>query len=246
MTTTERPRHLRRVEARGDWPGRQWPFTIPAVCQLMEDGLDIEPGITFLVGENGSGKSTIVEALAHGYPRHGALNRMADNVGPTGSREDSVLHRHLQLLTAPLASPHGFFLRAELMHSYLNQAASAEGAAREWQGQDLLARSHGESFVEVLRQRFVDVGVYFLDEPESALSFQSSLALVALLGVLASEGSQVVCATHSPVLCSVPGATILEIGEHGIRPSAWDELELVRHWRGFLEAPERYLKHLAD
>jgi predicted ATPase len=115
-----------------------------------------------------------------------------------------------------------------------------------WQGVDLQARSHGESFLEVLRQRFTDVGVYFLDEPESALSFQSSLALVALLAVLASEGSQVVCATHTPLLCSLPGATVLEVGEHGIRPAQWEELDLVRHWRGFLEAPGRYLRHLTD
>jgi predicted ATPase len=248
MTTpTDDRRHLRGFCARDDeWPRHVWPFTIPAVAQVLTDGLDIPAGVTFLVGENGSGKSTLVEAMAAAYPRAGASASKHKNLGPEGAREDSPLRYHLKARTAPLASPQGFFLRAELMHDYLEEVGREPGAERMWQGVDLQARSHGESFLEVLRQRFTDVGVYFLDEPESALSFQSSLALVALLAVLASEGSQVVCATHSPLLCSLPGATVLEVGEHGIRPAQWEELDLVRHWRGFLEAPGRYLRHLTD
>jgi predicted ATPase len=98
----------------------------------------------------------------------------------------------------------------------------------------------------VLRHRFAEIGVYFMDEPEAALSFRSSLGLIALLDVLRSEGSQVVVATHSPVLASLPGATLLELGEWGMRPATYDELELVRDWRGFLEAPQRWLRHLIE
>ena len=79
--------------------------------------------------------------------------------------------------------------------------------------------SHGESFVEVLRQRFEKVGFYVLDEPEAALSFSACLGLVGLLKLLADEGSQVVCATHSPILTALPGATILELDEDGMRRS---------------------------
>jgi predicted ATPase len=89
--------------------------------------------------------------------------------------------------------------------------------ARAWDGQRLQERSHGESFLAVLRHRFADVGVYFLDEPEAALSFRSCLGLLALLAQLREEGSQVVVATHSPVLAALPGATLLEVGDWGLR-----------------------------
>ena len=247
MTTrTEPARHLQRVVAVDDsWPRERWPFTIPAVAQVLERGLDFPAGVTFLVGENGSGKSTLVEALAACYPRRGARdNHPLSNLGPDVSAEDSPLRWHLRAQTDRLASPHGFFLRAELMHDYLRLQMSREDSVRTWSGVDVMAMSHGQSFLEVLRQRFTDVGVYFLDEPESALSFQSSLGLLALFAVLASKGSQVICATHSPLLCALPGATILEVGDHGLREVAWDDLELVRHWRSFLQGPERYLRHL--
>jgi len=106
--------------------------------------------------------------------------------------------------------------------------------------------SHGESFLAVLRTRFAGYGFFLLDEPESALSFRSCLALLAMMDDLRTEGAQVLCATHSPVLASLPGATVLEVGEHGIRQVAYDDLDLVRDWRAFLDAPERYLRHLLD
>ncbi len=98
----------------------------------------------------------------------------------------------------------------------------------------------------MLRHRFRDRGVYFLDEPESALSFQSSLALLVVLDVLRQEGSQVIVATHSPLLAALPDATTLELGEWGIREVPWQELDVVQSWRDFLAAPQRYLRHLLD
>jgi predicted ATPase len=122
---------------------------------------------------------------------------------------------------------------------------ATQGHARAWGGDRLQARSHGESFLAVFRHRLADVGVYFLDEPEAALSFQSCLGLVALLDVMRREGSQVVVATHSPLLVSLPGATLLEVGEHGVRRcEAYGDLALVRDWRQFLQRPEAYLRHL--
>jgi len=122
-----------------------------------------------------------------------------------------------------------------------------ETQERMWNGELLQERSHGESFLTVLKYRFADVGVYFLDEPEAALSFQSCLGLIALLHQMANEGSQVILATHSPLLVSLPGATLLEIGDWGIRRvDAPEELELVRNWRNFLEAPPRYLRYLLE
>jgi predicted ATPase len=110
---------------------------------------------------------------------------------------------------------------------------------------DFHALSHGESFLAVLESRFDSGGFYCLDEPEAALSFSSTLALIAVLQRVVAQGGQVVCATHSPVLASLPGARILEVGEWGLREARWEDLELVWHWRRFLETPGAYLRHLA-
>jgi predicted ATPase len=104
--------------------------------------------------------------------------------------------------------------------------------------------SHGESFLTLINDRFTREGFYCLDEPESALSFSSSLAVVGVLNRLAESGSQVLCATHSPVIAALPGATILEVGDWGIRRTTWDDLRLVQNWKAYLQAPERYLRHI--
>ncbi|HEX3329403.1 MAG TPA: AAA family ATPase [Gaiellales bacterium] len=246
---SEHPRQLERV----DWsPSREpppdlsaWPYSIPAVAQLVAaGGLEIPPGITFLIGENGSGKSTLVEALAAVYPRRGFATPFVDKLGPAGSAEDSPLLYHLRARTHARASPAGFFLRAEAMHQYLAGIDADPGQAGSSGRRGALAQSHGESFLAVLRHRFGEVGVYFMDEPEAALSFRSCLALIALLHEMRAEGSQVIVATHSPVLVALPGAALLELGEWGIRPAAYDELELVQSWRTFLDGPGAYLRHL--
>jgi predicted ATPase len=252
---TEPVRHFERV----DWSPRdrpppdleRWPFTIPAVAQLVaEGGLELPAGITFLIGENGSGKSTLVEALAAVYPRHGFVTKFVHKTGPDPSGEDSPLRWHLRARTHPQASPAGFFLRSELMHDYLagiDEGAGTASRATTWGSETLQARSHGESFLAVLRLRFAEIGVYFMDEPEAALSFSSCLGLVSLLDQMRREGSQVIVATHSPLLMSLQEATLLEVGDWGIRRvESYDEVELVRSWRGFLEAPGRYLRHLVD
>jgi predicted ATPase len=106
--------------------------------------------------------------------------------------------------------------------------------------------SHGESFLELLRTRFDSPGLYFLDEPEAALSFSAQLALVGTLSDLAAGGAQIVCATHSPLLAALPGAHLLEIGAWGLRETAWADPELVSHWRRYLEDPARYLRHVLE
>ncbi len=223
----------------------QWPFAIPAVAQLIQEGgLEIPPGVTFLLGENGSGKSTLVEALAAIYPRRGFETPFADKLGPGESEEDSPLRWHLRARVHRRASPAGFFLRAEAMHGYLARIDGDPRQAGPWGGEQLSTRSHGESFLAVLRHRFGEVGVYFMDEPEAALSFRSCLALMALLDEMRAEGSQVIVATHSPLLAALPGAALLELGEWGIRAAAYDDLDLVRSWRMFLDGPEAYLRHL--
>ena len=217
---------------------RAWPMTIPAVGQLAREGLDLSPFVTFLVGENGSGKSTIVEAVATAYglsPEGGS----AQGHHSTRSTESS-LGGALRLQRG-IGSPRwGFFLRAETMHGWYTYSEQTGG------GPAYHEMSHGESFLEVLRTRFDSPGFYCLDEPEAALSFSSTLALIGALGRIVESGGQVLCATHSPVLAAMPGATILEVGDWGLRRTTWEELELVTHWKAYLEAPGRYLRHVLD
>jgi predicted ATPase len=106
--------------------------------------------------------------------------------------------------------------------------------------------SHGESFLQVLAQHFHGPGFYLLDEPESALSFSSCLALIEVLHRLVREGAQVLCATHSPLLTALPDATILQLDDRGYTPVRWQDLTLLGHWRRYLTDPQSYLRHLLD
>ena len=105
-------------------------------------------------------------------------------------------------------------------------------------------RSHGESFIDLVVSRSRIRGLWVLDEPESALSLSGCLALSGLLRDIVAEGTQVILSTHSPILAAFPGATIYEIGDWGIRPSEYDDLDLARNWRSFLDSPQQYLRHL--
>lgn len=228
-----------------------WPMTIPAVREFVRvaqsdppfGGWEFPPGVTFLVGENGSGKSTLVEGIAEaaGLPVEGGTA----NGGAQTRRTESPLGEWLKVQRGPAAAKGGFFLRAETMHGYYTWL---EDLTPQGPIPGLHRLSHGESFNALLDEK-LDHERYFtalaiLDEPEAALSFNSSLRWLSSLDRMRSRGTQVICATHSPMLASLPGATILELGEWGIRETAWEDLELVQHHRSYLQAPERYLRHL--
>lgn len=219
----------------------RWPDTIPAVAQLLEEGLALDPGVTFLVGENGSGKSTIVEAvaMAYGFSAEGGSASARHSTRPS----ESDLSERLRLQRGVGGPKWGYFLRAETMHSFYTYLEENPSDRPEPIFHEM---SHGESFLAILDTRFDSPGFYCLDEPEAALSFGSTLTLIATLHRIASDGGQVLCATHSPILASLPGAKIIEVGEWGMRPSRWEDLELVAQWRSYLAVPERYLRHLLD
>jgi len=226
----------------GELPSGRWPRTVPAVAQLLEQGLELPPGVTFLVGENGSGKSTIVEAIAMAY---GLSPEGGSTQGQHSTRvSESPLSQALRLQRGLGSGRWGFFLRSETMHGwYTFVEESRPHGSREPRYHEM---SHGESFLAVLRTRFDAPGFYCLDEPEAALSFMSTMGLVAALDDVVRTGGQVLCATHSPVLAAMPGATIIEVGEWGLRYAAWEDLELVRHWQSYLDDPRRYLRHIVE
>ena len=224
-------------------PGRvadtsAWPATVPAVAQVLRDDLVLAPGLTVLVGENGSGKSTIVEMLAEAC----GLNPQG---GSAGARLFQVrdsepgLGRYLEAERGAVRG-WSYFLRADTMHGFYSYLEDNPGRTPE----NFHQLSHGEGFLEILRTRVNQSGFYLMDEPDAPLSFTACLGLAALLHDLARAGSQAIVATHSPIIASVPGATVLEIGEWGIRPARWSDLDLVGHWRQFLADPAVYYRHL--
>ncbi|MEV4140064.1 AAA family ATPase [Dactylosporangium sp. NPDC049742] len=233
-------RLVRRVEMDpgASWDPDAWWARIPAVRSVLDRGLNLPAGVTFLVGENGSGKSTLIEALAQAYGLNpeggsrGAMHRTRETEAPLGA-----LLRFVRT-----AGPRGnaYFLRAETTHGLYTYLESLDDSP-DW---DLHERSHGEGFLALLERKFNQPGFYLMDEPEAALSFTSTLTLMSRLATLAESGAQVVVATHSPVLTALPDATVLELGEHGIRRTSWSDLAVVEHFRAFLSQPDRYLRHL--
>jgi predicted ATPase len=223
-----------------------WPWSLPALRGLEE--LALHPAVTFLVGENGTGKSTLVEgiAVAAGFNPEGGTTNFA-----FATRDDSVspLGDLLTLVRGSRRPRTGFFLRAESMFNVATEIERLNEIGPEpllgsYGGTSLHEMSHGEGFLAIALHRFGPGGLYVLDEPEAGLSPRSLLALLARMHELAAGGSQFVVATHSPVLLAYPGALVLELDEDGVREIDWEDADSVRLTRGFLEDPGGYLRHL--
>ncbi|MFI0424703.1 AAA family ATPase [Spongiactinospora sp. 9N601] len=220
------------------------------MVQLAQDGLTLTDPVTFLVGENGSGKSTILEAIADvcGINSAGgkAGTRYASSGGsrtPLGEVLDADLTaRGLRLLHGPRLKRRAFFFRAETL---FNLGQNVSGRHGFWED-DLTGQSHGEGFFTVLERMVSGPGLFLMDEPEAALSFHSCVRLVGLMDRVARAGGQIICATHSPILTRLPGAQIVELGDHGIRMSTWESLRMVDDWRRFLAKPDFYLQYVLD
>lgn len=249
-----------------------FPFDVPVVRSL--ETIELARSVTFFVGENGSGKSTVLEAIA--------LAAELPTVGSDESRDDATLAsqralaKHLTL-SWTARSKRGFFLRAEDFFGYakrlsrlksemrqeiadierdfagrseyakglaLGPAHASLGAIDGRYGGDLDGRSHGQAFLTLFGARLVPGGLHLLDEPEAPLSPQSQLALMALMQEMIEQGGQFVIATHSPILLAFPGATIYTFDRTPPTRVAYEDLEHVNLTRAFLNAPEAYLRHL--
>lgn len=212
--------------------------------------LPLDARVTFLIGENGTGKSTLVEAIAvaAGFNAEGGSR---DNNFAT-RRSESDLHRHVRLIRSSRRPRTGYFLRAESFYNMgtevdrLSKLPGGYWTLQAYGGKSPHEQSHGESFLAVLKNRFGPDGLYVLDEPESALSPQRQLALLVAMHRLVTDGSQFVVATHSPILLAFPGARILRIDGERIEPVAYRETEHYALTRDFLNAPDRYLRRLLD
>ncbi len=215
------------------------PFTLPILANGLT--LELSTPVTFFVGENGSGKSTLLEALAWstGFGMHGG-NRDHQSDADT---EGHALGRALRLSWRQ-RSTDGFFLRAETFHNFSTHLESAESSWSRYGGRSFHEQSHGEAFLALFEHRFED-GLYLLDEPEAALSPQRQLAFLRIVHLLASRRiAQFVVATHSPILLSLPGATVLSFDGGKIQPVDYRDTDHFRLTRDFLNAPERFFRHL--
>jgi predicted ATPase len=219
----------------------EYPFSIPAIRHL--DELQLRVPVTFFIGENGTGKSTLLEAVAvsAGFNAEGGSRNFRFSTRASHSN----LHEYLQLVRSGVRHRDGYFLRAE---SFYNVASAAdEYAVNEYYGGDSLhAQSHGESFMALVLHRLKGKGLYFFDEPEAALSPTRQLSLMVAMKGLVDRGSQFVIATHSPILLGYPGAEILQFGSSPIAPVAYQETEHYVVTRAFLERPDRMLSELMD
>jgi predicted ATPase len=230
------------------YSGDTFPFSVPAIANI--ERLSLGEPVTLLAGENGSGKSTILEAIAAaiGFAEHGGeLARLGEL--PAVPR-DVVDHARTPLLAPVLSATkprNGYFLRAESFFNVAEFVDSGDRFAPDlslYGDVPLHAQSHGESFLALAANRFGADGLYLLDEPEAALSVTGALALLAIVTRAAHSGAQFVIATHSPVLLAAPAAQIYELDEEGINSAVYDDLQAVRQMRGFLDAPDRYLRQI--
>ena len=236
------------MSLRPDAPDAGYPYDLPAVAALTEDPV-VFGDVTVMVGQNGSGKSTLIEAIAvaAGLNAEGG----STNLRFTTMSTHSGLSEHLALRWTHRPR-WGWFLRAETFYGMATHIANDDevdergkplGVAGMFP--DLHARSHGESFLQLIESRFGGPGFYVMDEPESALSFQGQLSLLRFMHDGVAAGSQFVIATHSPVLMRMPGAVIYELDD-GIAACDYDDLTVVALWRRFLDDPERMLTNLLD
>jgi predicted ATPase len=216
----------------------EYPFNIAAVRHLGD--LKFHADITFFVGENGAGKSTVLEAIAIalGFGAEGGTR----NVHVQTTESVSDLHKHLRLVRGFRKPKDGYFLRAETFFNiatYMDEIGYVSGY-----GGSLHTRSHGEAFLSLLTDKLHGNGIYLLDEPEAALSPKRQLAALAAIHRLVGENSQFIIATHSPILLAYPNAKIFHFDEDGISEIAYEDTEHYLVTRDFLSHYPRRLEQI--
>ena len=236
--------YVSKILIRCDADSDGYPYDIPAVKQLIRDReMDLSSRVTFFVGDNGTGKSTLLEAvaIAAGFNAEGGSKNFNFSARPT----ESDLHEHITLVKHAYEDD-GFFYRAE---SYFNFASEVDDLGikkEEYGGVSLHERSHGEGVLSIVQGRFRGHGLYLLDEPEAGISPLRQLTLLMEIHRLVKEGSQFVIATHSPILIAYPKAKIYEFGENGIRSIDYKDCELFQITRDVMTNPESYIRHLLE
>lgn len=218
----------------------RYPYCLPVIKNLTS--LEFHPKVTFIVGENGTGKSTILEAIATAFgfnPEGGTIN-----FNFTSMDTHSELYNNIKLIKGVKKPENGFFLRAE---SFYNLATNIDeldrvvpGLISSYGGKSLHNQSHGESFFSVLMNRFGSKGLYILDEPEAALSPARQMAMISRIHKLVEEKSQFIIATHSPIIMAYPNSIIYEIKDN-IEVREYEDTEHYQLMKSFINNTDKMI-----
>ena len=220
-------------------------FPFNAIPFLSEDGFEVrfDSPITIFVGENGTGKSTVLEAIAALAGFHAGGGSHSHQLHRTSEQESSSLAKALRASWLPKVSK-GFFFRSDTFAEvtrYIDDEGLGSGSG------PFAERSHGEAFLHLFIERFNarDRCLYLLDEPEAAFSPSRQLAFMRIMREWEKSGNaQIIMVTHSPILMSYPGATLLNFDKDGITPIIYEETEHFKVTKAFLNNPEKHLSQV--
>lgn len=257
---------LRKVALTKEIEENHYPFNLPLIKNFRE--LAFENPVTILVGENGTGKSTFLEAVAANC---GSILIGGDSIDADPALAPArELGQKLKLAWS-VRTKNGFFFRANDFITYSRKLAEIKAESRrayqeikerdpfslevlpyartlhdlrELYGDGLEVRSHGESFLDLFQARFRPNGLYILDEPEAPLSPIKQLSLISLILEMVKENGQFIIATHSPMLMAIPGADIYTLDQGEFLRTDYRDVEHVRLTKDFLDDPRRFLRHL--
>jgi predicted ATPase len=237
---------IREIRIDEDIPKTEYYASLPAIQQIIrERGILLTKPITFFVGENGIGKSTLIEAVAvaAGFNPEGGTR----NYSFSTADSHSSLHEHIHLVRGIDRHYDGFFLRAESFYNAATYLDSMDSKVLlSYGGQSLHKLSHGESFLALVENRFSADGLFILDEPEAAISPMRMLRLMADIYSLAKQGAQFIISTHSPILITLPESDIIQFSDHGLAHVVYQDTEHFQVTKDFLANPDRMLRILLD
>lgn len=228
-----------------DLPANAYYSRLPIIRSLQGDGLELTKPVTVFVGENGIGKSTLIEAIAVslGFNPEGGTKNYSFSTADT----HSDLYNYISVSKGINSPRDGYFFRAE---SFYNAASYIDNLDPNlicsYGGRSLHAQSHGESFISLVENRFGGNGIYILDEPEAALSPMRLLRLMANMSELVKANSQFIISTHSPILMAYPDAEVVNLTEHGFEIIPYYETEHFQLTKQFVNNPSRIFKYLFD
>ena len=216
-----------------------FPYNLPVIKEI--DTIEFKTNITFIIGENGSGKSTILEAIA-ALLQLNLEGGSANNMFVTKNTH-SDLYNNCSLIRYPKYPKDKYFYRAESFYN-LSTDLDTLGISPELFDSNLHELSRGEGFKILLKNRFFGNGIYLLDEPETGLSLQSQLEVLIEIHELAKNNSQFIIATHSPVLFMIPDADIYEITPTGIENKNLYDTEIMQHWQMLFDRKSDFIDML--
>ncbi len=233
---------LKRIEIVNEESSKVYPYNISSFYHGQF--LELDEAVTFFVGENGTGKSTLIESIADNI----GFNKLGGTHNHNYENKDDSPSLKLRMAWLPRVN-NGMFIRSESFYSFtshLDEIGSSFGQTKEFEDKLMNQRSHGEAFISLLSSlRPYKNSIYLLDEPESALSPRRQLSLLAIIHNLVKSGKcQFIIATHSPIILSYPDASIFEIIDDEILSKNYKDLDHVKFTNQFLNNPELFLKHL--